>query len=35
MLVSEVMFNMILVDEVTGYEAVNKMHDSTFHILMV
>lgn len=35
MLISEVMFNMILVDKETGYEAVNKMHDSTFHILMI
>lgn len=35
MLVSEVLFNMILVDRETGYEAVNKVHDSTFHILVI
>jgi hypothetical protein len=35
MLLSDVIFNMVIVDKETGYEAVNKIHDSTFHILMI
>lgn len=32
---TEALFNTILADKETGYESVNKLHDSTFSILMI
>ena len=34
-MVAEFLFALILTDKETGYESINKMHDSTFHILMI
>lgn len=35
MMVIEVLFNVILTDKETGYDSINKIHDSTYHILLI
>lgn len=35
MLIAEVLFAVIQVDKETGYDSLNKIHDSTFHLLLI